>query len=156
MRRNASSSNEDWYGFGTPLYAPAAGRVVMAKNNVEDNIDGKAKFTLEEFRRDPTTPAGNFIMIDHLNGEVSLLAHCKKGSVRVKAGDMVRAGQQIAEMGVSGDAYLPHLHYELRDSTALNADGLPSYFTNFYRVLGSRRLRVVRDTINSGDILAIR
>ena len=153
LRRNVNNSNEDWYGFGAPVYAPGSGRIVRMKDGVPDNINGKATFTIDEFRKDPTVPAGNFVMIDHQNGEYSLMAHMKQGSVRVRVGEMVRAGQQVGQMGVSGDAYLPHVHYELRDSSELNANGLPAYFHDFVRVIGKRRIAVPVDSVNSGDIL---
>lgn len=156
LRRNVSNSNEDWYGFGAAVYSPGQGRIVQMRDGVPDNINGKATFTLDEFRKDPTVPAGNFVIIDHLNGEYSLIAHMKQGSVRVRLGDTVRAGQQVGQMGVSGDAYLPHVHYELRDSDELNANGLPAYFHNFVRVRGKRRSSVTVDSVNSGDILESR
>lgn len=156
LRRNAGKLNEDWYGFGAAVYSPGPGRVVRMRDGVADNIDGKAAFTIEDFRKDPTVPGGNFVIIDHLNGEFSLIAHMKQGSLRVREGDMVRAGQQIGQMGVSGDAYLPHVHYELRDSRELNANGLPAYFHDLVRVRGKRRINVPVDSINSGDIFESR
>ncbi len=156
LRRNQSSENTDWYGFGADVYAPGAGRVVRARNTVADNIDGKSTFTSEEFRKDSTVPAGNFVMIDHLNGEFSLLAHLKQGSVLVKEGDTVKIGQKIAQMGVSGDAYLPHVHYELRSASTVDADAFPAYFRDFVRLLGSRKFAVKIGPVDSGDILESR
>ena len=153
LRRNVNNSNDDWYGFGAPVYAPGPGRIVRMKDGVPDNINGKSTFTLDEFRKDPTVPGGNFVMIDHLNGEYSLIAHMKQGSLRVRVGDTVRAGQQVGQMGVSGDAYLPHVHYELRDSSELNANGLPAYFHDFVRIVGKRRINITVDSVNSGEIL---
>ena len=156
LRRNRSGENTDWYGFGADVYAPGAGRVVRARNTVADNVDGKSTFTLEEFRKDSTVPAGNYIMIDHLNGEFSLLAHLKQGSVLVKEGDAVKVGQKIGQMGVSGDAYLPHIHYELRSASAVDADAFPAYFRDFVRLLGLRKLPVKIGPVDSGDILESR
>lgn len=156
LRRSQSSENTDWYGFGADVYAPGAGRVARARNTVADNIDGKSAFTLDEFRKDSTVPAGNFVIIDHLNGEFSLLAHLKQGSVLVKEGDTVKPGQKIAQMGVSGDAYLPHVHYELRSASAVDADAFPAYFRDFVRLLGSRRFPVKSGPVDSGDILESR
>ena len=156
LRRNRSSENTDWYGFGADVYAPGAGRVARVRNTVADNIDGKAAFTLEEFRKDSSVPAGNFIIIDHLNGEYSLLAHLKQGSVLVKEGETVKPGQKVAQMGVSGDAYLPHVHYELRSAISVDADAFPAYFRDFVRMLGSRRFPVKSGPVDSGDILESR
>lgn len=55
---------------------------------------------------------GNFVAIDHGNGVVTLYAH---NSVLIaQAGDLVQRGQKIAEVGATGNATGPHLHFELR------------------------------------------
>jgi hypothetical protein len=156
LRRNKNSENTVWYGFGADVYSPGAGRIVRARNSVADNINGKSTFTLDEFRKDPTVPAGNFVIIDHMNGEFSLLAHLKQGSVAVKEGDTVKIGQKIGQMGVSGDAYLPHVHYELRSASTVDADAFPAYFQDFVRLLGSKRFHVKTGPVNSGDLLESR
>jgi murein DD-endopeptidase MepM/ murein hydrolase activator NlpD len=55
---------------------------------------------------------GNFVAIDHGNGVVTLYAHCNRNFV--EAGEIVRRGQKIAEVGRTGNATGPHLHFELR------------------------------------------
>ena len=48
-------------------------------------------------------------------GEVSIIyAHCN--SMYVKEGDMVTQGQEIAEVGSTGNSTGPHLHFEIRIS----------------------------------------
>lgn len=54
---------------------------------------------------------GNHIKIT--NGEVSTLyAHCN--SIYVKEGDYISQGQEIAEVGATGNVTGPHLHFEIR------------------------------------------
>jgi len=60
---------------------------------------------------------GKYVAIDHGNGVVTLYAHCNKNFV--VAGEIVRRGQKIAEVGRTGNATGPHLHFELR------LDGIP-------------------------------
>jgi murein DD-endopeptidase MepM/ murein hydrolase activator NlpD len=60
---------------------------------------------------------GNFVAIDHGNGVVTLYAHCNQSFVT--EGEVVRRGQKIAEVGRTGNATGPHLHFELR------LDGIP-------------------------------
>lgn len=55
---------------------------------------------------------GNYITVDHGNGVVTLYAHHRANFVQ--AGDIVRRGQKIAEVGRTGNATGPHLHFELR------------------------------------------
>ncbi|MBI4914002.1 MAG: peptidoglycan DD-metalloendopeptidase family protein [Acidobacteria bacterium] len=55
---------------------------------------------------------GNFVVLDHGNGVSTLYAH-HKGNF-VAEGDIVRRGQKIAEVGRTGNATGPHLHFELR------------------------------------------
>ncbi len=56
---------------------------------------------------------GYYVKIDHGNGMQTLYAHCKSGSLMVKAGDKVAAGQPIARIGMTGFATGPHLHFEV-------------------------------------------
>jgi murein DD-endopeptidase MepM/ murein hydrolase activator NlpD len=74
---------------------------------------------------------GNCVIIDHGNSEYSVLAHMQQGSVRVEAGERVAAGQVLGGLGNSGDAFGPHLHYQLQSGPQLFHDqGLPFKFQN--------------------------
>ncbi len=55
---------------------------------------------------------GNYVVVEHGNGVVTLYAHHNLNLVR--EGDIVRRGQKIAEVGRSGNATGPHLHFELK------------------------------------------
>jgi hypothetical protein len=68
------------------------------------------------------------VLIDHGNGEFSMLAHLQHGSVSVKKGDKVTRGQPIAKIGSSGSSNNPHLHFELRNGIDFKSDGLPAIF----------------------------
>jgi murein DD-endopeptidase MepM/ murein hydrolase activator NlpD len=58
--------------------------------------------------------AGNYVVI-HSDGERYdyVFMHLRGGSVRVLVGDHVRTGQQLAEVGSTGEASGPHLHFEV-------------------------------------------
>lgn len=55
---------------------------------------------------------GNYIVVDHGGGITTLYAHCSK--LLVKVGDTVKQGDHIAEMGMTGTATGPHVHFEVR------------------------------------------
>lgn len=59
----------------------------------------------------PRQGYGNLLEINHGNGYVTRYAHNDK--LLVKAGDTVTAGQEVAEMGKTGRASSPHVHFEV-------------------------------------------
>ncbi len=58
---------------------------------------------------------GNLLLVRHSDGWVSAYAHTSK--FRVAAGEKVKQGQVIAEVGSSGNVDRPQLHFELRKGT---------------------------------------
>ncbi len=149
---------ENWYSYGKPIYAPGAGVVREAANDIPDNAfkDAKATFIAHPKLPQSKDPKdiGNYVLIDHQDGEFSLLVHMKSGSVRVKAGDRVAQGQQIGQIGFAGDSIFPHLHYSLMEGPEdTKSWGIPAYFSHFHRFLGAKSVAVGRGPVNSGDIL---
>ena len=158
MYRGDPRKLQNWYGYAKPIYAPGAGTVVAAANDIPNNsfLDEKATkigYPKLPAGKDPKD-LGNFVLIDHGNGEYSLLLHMKPGSVRVKPGDRVTQGEEIGAMGFSGDALFPHLHYTLMSGPDVGTSwGIPSYFSHFRRIYGAKTAEVVRGPVNSGDFV---
>lgn len=94
------TSYEIW---GTEVIAPCSGVVVSA-------VDGLAD--LEPPHLDPANRAGNHVVIraEHRSDCFVVLAHLRKGSVRVAQGVRVRAGDPLGEVGNTGNSTEPHLH----------------------------------------------
>ena len=62
---------------------------------------------------------GNYVIIAHYNGLYTLYAHGQAGSIRVSEGQYVSQGQQIMNVGSTGNSSGPHLHFEVRTSPGL-------------------------------------
>lgn len=118
--------------WGREIIAPAAGIVTYARNDIPDNPKQGEDPGLYKSLHDPIMgTAGNCVIIDHGNSEYSVLMHMQQGSVRVKVGDRVTAGQVIGKLGNSGNSFGPHLHYQLMSGPQLfYAQGLPFKFQN--------------------------
>jgi hypothetical protein len=114
------SRNENFYAFGREILAPADGVVTEAIDGVRDNAPGSMN---------PFSAVGNAVFIQHGKNEVSVLAHLKQGSVRVKAGDQVKRGQVLGLCGNSGNSSEPHLHYHLQNGVVMqDAAGIKCFF----------------------------
>ena len=68
---------------------------------------------------------GNHLRI--VQGEITTLyAHCSK--INVKEGDIIKQGDKIAEVGSTGKATGPHLHFEIRrDNRYINPDAILAF-----------------------------
>lgn len=78
---------------GTPFVAPADGTVILAADR---------QFSLE----------GNLLMLDHGMNLNSAFLHCSR--LLVGLGDKVRQGQIIGNIGATGRATGPHLHWSIK------------------------------------------
>jgi len=78
---------------GQDVYAPADGKVISAKRSGE---------------------YGNLIIIEHEDGITTWYGHLSEYDVEV--GDTVVRGEKIGEIGMTGRATGPHLHFEIRSN----------------------------------------
>ncbi len=78
---------------GTPVIAAASGTVVTAYAG--------------------STGYGNTVLIDHGNGYQTRYGHMLWGSITVYSGQHVYQGQQIGQIGSTGNSTGPHLHFEI-------------------------------------------
>jgi hypothetical protein len=80
----------------------------------------------------PGRVLGNHVVLDLGDGVYAVLAHLRRGSLRVAKGQRVAAGEQVAECGNSGNSTEPHLHFQLQDHpSVLFAAGLPFRLARF-------------------------
>lgn len=146
--KNDGRANEDWFAFGSPVYAAGDGKVVAVSSEHPDD----KQFDIPSLKNDALALCGNYVVIEHGNGIYSLYGHLKQNSVMVKKGEWVKQSKQIASIGTSGSSFFPHLHFELRTGITHSAEGLPSYFNNFHLILGSKKIEIRKGTITTGDI----
>lgn len=64
---------------------------------------------------------GNYVIIQHSDGNYTLYAHLHADSILVTAGESVEQGQVIAKMGSSGNSTGTHLHFEIREGQNLSS-----------------------------------
>ena len=116
----------DYPGFGSPVLAPADGRIVGAADGYADNRPGT------------NSDRANHVVIDIGAGRYVLMAHLMQGSVTVGIGDRVRRGQQLAAVGNNGHSSEPHLHLQVQDSPAdIDAERTyPMVFRNVHITMG--------------------
>jgi len=71
---------------------------------------------------------GNYISIDHGDGEFSHYAHLKTRTFLVRTGDRVDAGQPLAEVGTSGYSFGVHLHVHVTKAANIASMSIPFRF----------------------------
>jgi len=147
-RSPAASQLADFSAFGRKVLAPADGVVVRAVDGEPDRPPAATRPRLVHPKvTNPRQLFGNYIVLDHGQGEFSLLAHLKRGSVRVRRGDRVTRGQVIAECGNSGVSAQPHLHFHVMDGPdPLRSRGLPIRF-EMYRLWRDGRAVLIRSGV---------
>lgn len=125
-------------GFGEPILAPAAGTVVIAHDGEPDHEARRSQLALlpyalsqaERVRAGVAAIAGNHVVLAlGPGGPFVLLAHLRRGSLRVHPDQSLRSGDQLGECGNSGNSTQPHVHVQVTDSTHWpTAKGLPLAF----------------------------
>jgi murein DD-endopeptidase MepM/ murein hydrolase activator NlpD len=80
---------------GTPIKAAENGVVIYAGDSLKD--------------------FGNTVLLRHENGLVTVYGHADR--LKVKRGDIVKRGDEIAISGMTGAAEMPKLHFEVRDNS---------------------------------------
>jgi hypothetical protein len=145
---------------GVDVLVAAPGRVARLR-------DGMADVSI----RAPNAPSitgrecGNAVVVEHGGGWETQYCHLARGSVRVKVGDTVTAGQLLARVGLSGSTEFPHLHLSVSHAgqtvdpfapeagprNACKADG-PMWAAGAAKVLGYKRGAVLNAGFAGGAV----
>lgn len=94
---------------GVAVLAPADGTVTGIRDGMPDiavNSPGAPPLNGRD--------CGNGVAIDHGGGWTTQLCHLAQGSVSVRTGERVAAGQPVGRIGLSGNTEFPHVHMALR------------------------------------------
>ena len=94
---------------GVNVLAAAKGVVKNIRSNMKDI--GIAKVDMSALK---DHECGNGVFLEHEDGWSTQYCHMKLNSIQVKPGDEVKPGQILGQVGMSGMAAFPHLHFTLR------------------------------------------
>ena len=101
-----------------PSYAGHTGvdvNIGVVGKNVVAVKDGTVAISTAMKRSDGSYKSyGEYVVINHHDGTMTLYAHMLAGSRTVSAGDSVSQGQVLGTVGSTGNSTGPHLHFEVR------------------------------------------
>lgn len=121
-----------YFAYGKEVLAVADGEVMQARDGMPDNIPRTAAGFTPAVPLTMETVAGNFVVLALGDDQFAQYVHLQPGSLRVKAGDHIKRGAVIARVGNSGDARVPHLHFQVADNPEILAsEGLPYLFDQY-------------------------
>ncbi|HWM17142.1 MAG TPA: M23 family metallopeptidase, partial [Microbacterium sp.] len=118
--------NNSYFTFGEPAIAVADAEVIAVVDGLEDAPPHVfLTLPLKDL-------GGNRVILKLRDGVYAFYGHLKKGSVLVEVGDTVERGDQIAELGNSGNTSEAHLHFHLMNGPLpLTATNLPWVIDSF-------------------------
>lgn len=129
----------DYPAFGAPVFAMIDGIVVRSTDwrrdhRARSNGIALVYMLIEGAVREIGGPGfilGNHVTIRGADGVYATVAHLQQGSISTRVGATVRAGEQIARCGNSGNSSEPHVHAQLMDRVSpWTAQGLPLSFAD--------------------------
>lgn len=141
-----TTTHADWVGFGADVLAVADGIVRDARDGEPNRPPMGPQPALTDLTE--RILMGNFVVLEVAPGVFAHYAHLQPGSLTVKAGDRVRRGAVLGRLGQSGQAPLPHLHFQVSNaSTFEESEGLPYVLRAFTRTGAATLGEVLDQTI---------
>ena len=93
---------------GVNVVAPRDGTILKVRDGELDQWSTPEQI---EYIKKQRKECGNAIMIDHGSDVKTIYCHLKKNSIVVKQGQVVKTGDKLAQVGLSGMTEFPHLHF---------------------------------------------
>lgn len=132
LYKSNGSTNEDFHCYGKDILAVADGVVTDARDGVPENTP----FWVPD--PDPSvfgaeitllTAPGNHVIVKFGEDRYAFYAHMIPGTVTVRIGDQVSAGQVLGKLGNSGNSTGPHLHFHIANTADFfRAEGIAYLF----------------------------
>jgi len=155
---------ERFFAYGQPILAPAAGTVVGVHDGEPDHEARRSQLALVPYaltqaaraRRGAGALAGNHVILELDRRTYVVLAHLRAGSIRVRSGDEVVIGQELAACGNSGNSTQPHVHIQVMDSPdPYSARGVPMAFRSYraWRRSGGEPRDVEHGLPDNGEVV---
>ncbi len=115
--------NKSYHAWDQEIHAVADGKIVEVKDGIPENVPNSGKLAVQI--TNDTLP-GNDIIQQLSEDHYAAYAHLRPGTIKVKVGDTVHAGDVIAHLGNTGNSSEPHLHFQVCDAPSFPAsEGLP-------------------------------
>jgi len=118
LKGSDAKDNKNYFAYGKDAVAVAKGVVVKVVDGIPENVPG-LKSRAVKITND--TLAGNAVILDIGDGYYVTYGHFIPGSLAVKQGDVVAAGQVLGKVGNSGNSSEPHLHLHVCDKPSILA-----------------------------------
>ncbi|MGB0059166.1 M23 family metallopeptidase [Candidatus Binatus sp.] len=115
--------NKSYHAWDQEIHAAADGKIVEVKDGIPENVPNSGKLAVQMTY---DTLAGNHIIEQLSEDHYAAYAHLRPGTIKVKVGDTVHAGDVLAHLGNTGNSSEPHLHFQVCDAPSFPAsEGLP-------------------------------
>jgi hypothetical protein len=123
------NQNSSYFCYDQRIHSVAPGKVVEIMDGLPENVPHSGKLAIDLTWQNA---GGNHVVVDVGFGLYAFYAHMRPGSVAVKQGDIVTAGQILGHVGNTGSSTEPHLHFHIIDRPQfLSGQGVPYEFANF-------------------------
>ncbi len=127
--KGPEDKNANYFCYDQPIHSVAPGKVVQVMDGLPENVPHSGKLAIDLTWQNA---GGNHVVVDIGYGLYAFYAHMRPGSLTVKEGDIVTAGQILGHVGNTGSSTEPHLHFHIVDrANFLSGQGVPYEFTNF-------------------------
>jgi hypothetical protein len=142
---------ESYTIFGKPVVAVADAVVASVTDGLPEQTPGRYPTDIPLAEAD-----GNSVILDLGEQHYAMYAHMQPGTIRVRVGQRVAAGQLIGLVGNSGNSVAPHLHFQVNDKpSSFASNGLPYEIKEFQVTGKSQGTKAFDEAEEKGTPLAV-